>query len=371
MNVVGNANRLVFMDLLRAYAVLMMVQGHTIEVFLKSEYRTLDNYFFNIWNFNRGLTAPIFLFSTGLVFNFLFTKYDTSFFANPRLLKGIKRAVFLLCITLVFRYPGLKLSKYAGLSFDGWKQFLAVDVLQLIAVSLLIVIILNYIAGLFNKAYLPVFMFAAFAILFSSRSVYNITWSDTMPVVIAAFINNNTGSQFPLFPWLFYVLCGAVFGTILHRYRSPEKLRRLIRYCLAGAIFIILPIGAAEAIFAYGFGITFLWVTPALDIFRMGFVLFAVSLFIYVSLVWKEIPQVITWAGRNSLWIYLLHTIILYGSTYNEGFSTYYRERYEAVPSIFFAMLMLIAMMLFVYIKEKGTLLFKEGVSALPLARKS
>ena len=359
----GNAKRLVFMDLLRAYAVLMMVQGHTIEVFLKSEYRTLDNYFFNVWNFNRGLTAPLFLFSTGLVFNFLFTKYDTPYFANPRLFKGIKRAVFLLCVSLVFRYPGLKFSKYAELTFDGWKQFLSVDVLQLIAVALLIVLILNYFADLLNKKYLPVFLLSAFIILFSSRFVFGITYSDWIPVVVAAFINHNTGSPFPFFPWLFYVLCGAAFGTILHRYRTSEKLRKLIHYCLTGAAVIIPVSGIAEAILFYGFNISFLWTTPGLDIFRMGFVLIAVSLAIYLSLIWKNIPQVIMWAGKNSLWVYLLHTIILYGSTYNQGLSSSYREQYNSVQSIFFAVLMIAAMVLFVYVKERGTMLLRDILS--------
>ena len=359
----SNAKRLVFMDLLRAYAVLMMVQGHTIEVFLKTEYRTLDNYFYNVWNFNRGLTAPLFLFSTGLVFNFLFTKYDAKYFANPRLGKGIKRAVFLLCVSLVFRYPGLKFSKYSELTFDGWKQFLSVDILQLIAVALLIVLILNYIAGVLNKKYVPVFLVAAFIVLFSSRFVFGITYSDWFPVVIAAFINHNTGSPFPLFPWLFYVLCGAAFGTILHRYRSPGRLRKLIRYCLIGTSIIIPLSGVAEAILFYGFDISFLWVTPALDIFRMGFVLIAASLFIYISLVWINIPRVITWVGKNSLWVYLLHTIILYGSTYNQGLSAYYREKYDIPYSLYFAVLMLAAMVLFVYLKEQGTVLLKTAVA--------
>lgn len=352
-------SRLVFMDLLRAYAVFMMVQGHTIEVFLKDQYRSLDNPFFNLWNFNRGLTAPLFLFSTGLVFNFLFSKYDLPLYKNPRLLKGIRRAVFLLIVSLAFRYPGLKFSKYAGMNFESWKNFLAVDVLQLIAVALLIVLLLDAVADLLNRRFPVVFISAALLVLGVSRFFFDVDWIGRFPLWIAAFLNHNTGSPFPIFPWLFYVLLGAAFGPILHSFRTPERLRLLIRYCLLTAAAIIGIGGLAEAILFYGFGVSFLWVTPALDIFRMGFVALIVAFWVYVAQHWQHIPDVLTWTGRNSLWVYLLHVIILYGSAYNDGFNLSYRGKFDPPAAILFALLMLLAMGIFVYGKETGTKLLK------------
>lgn len=349
------APRLVFMDLLRAYAVLMMVQGHTIEVFLKEHYRTLDNPFYNVWNFNRGLTAPLFLFSTGLVFNFLYTKYQVPFHKNPRMVKGIRRAFFLLLVSLAFRYPGLKFSKYAEMNFDAWKNFLAIDVLQLIAGALLIILILNVLAELLKRNVTMVFIVTALLVLFSSRFFFDVNWLNTFPLVIATLLNHSTGSPFPFFPWLFYVLLGAALGPILHNFRSPERLDKLIRYCLITAATIIGALGLAEAILFYGFGISFLWVTPGLDIFRMGFVAIAVALWIFIAQHWKNVPKIVLWAGRNSLWIYLLHVIILYGSAYNDGLNNQYRGQFEPHMAILFAVLMIIAMGLFVYIKEMLT----------------
>ncbi len=345
-------NRLVFMDLLRAYAVLMMVQGHTIEVFLKDKYRVLDNPYFNIWNFNRGLTAPIFLFTTGLVFNFLFTKYAVPFYKNPRFLKAIKRALVLLFVSMSFKYPGLYIHEYQNLSAQDWKYFLAVDILQLIALALLVITFLNVVSEALNKKHLYVFGTIAFAFLISSNYINSIYWGDRIPLVFASIISGSTGSQFPIFPWLFYILCGAAIGTLLHNYRTDEGQKKLIKVFLSSGAIITSVLGAAEAITYYGFDFTFLWWTPVFDIFRLGFVFIAVSLFIYISTIWKNVPKIILYTGRNSLWVYLVHIIILYGSAYNFGFNNKYRGVFEPMPSILFAFLMVVSMGVFVYGKE-------------------
>lgn len=54
-------SRFLLLDVMRAFAVLMMIQGHTIDALLSSSYYDNDSVLFNVWLFNRGLTAPIFL----------------------------------------------------------------------------------------------------------------------------------------------------------------------------------------------------------------------------------------------------------------------------------------------------------------------
>ena len=51
--------RILYLDLLRAFAVLMMVQGHTIHTFLAEEYRTFDSMFYTIWHIMRGYTCAM------------------------------------------------------------------------------------------------------------------------------------------------------------------------------------------------------------------------------------------------------------------------------------------------------------------------
>ena len=49
-------NRVIFLDLIRAFAVIMMVQGHTIDVLLGLQYRSLDSSVYSTWLFNRAIT---------------------------------------------------------------------------------------------------------------------------------------------------------------------------------------------------------------------------------------------------------------------------------------------------------------------------
>ncbi|MDY0082460.1 MAG: heparan-alpha-glucosaminide N-acetyltransferase domain-containing protein, partial [Ignavibacteriaceae bacterium] len=65
-------HRIIFIDLIRALAVIQMVQGHTIDALLAPEYRSLDYPVYYLWNFMRGITAPVFMFSAGTVFTYLF-----------------------------------------------------------------------------------------------------------------------------------------------------------------------------------------------------------------------------------------------------------------------------------------------------------
>ena len=63
--------RILYIDILRAFAVIMMIQGHTVDTFLAEEYRTTESTVYSIWYTLRGFTAPIFMFAAGLVFTYL------------------------------------------------------------------------------------------------------------------------------------------------------------------------------------------------------------------------------------------------------------------------------------------------------------
>src|SRR5262245_11925019 len=90
--------RIVFIDLIRAIATFMMVQGHTVDVLLADKYRDNMSLGFSIWLFMRGLTAPIFLFTTGAVFVYLFRSIRKSFQDNPRVNRGLKRVLQLVVL---------------------------------------------------------------------------------------------------------------------------------------------------------------------------------------------------------------------------------------------------------------------------------
>ena len=58
--------RLLFVDIVRAYACVMMVFGHTFNDLLNESIR--QTVLFAEWQHFRGLTAPTFLFVSGFAF---------------------------------------------------------------------------------------------------------------------------------------------------------------------------------------------------------------------------------------------------------------------------------------------------------------
>ncbi|HRF38137.1 MAG TPA: heparan-alpha-glucosaminide N-acetyltransferase domain-containing protein, partial [Saprospiraceae bacterium] len=96
--------RLHFLDALRAFAILMMLQGHFVDTLLAPEYRDLNSPIFNAWTFMRGLTAPVFFTVTGIVFVFLLLKENKPLKEHVRVRKGIRRAFFLLALGYLLKW---------------------------------------------------------------------------------------------------------------------------------------------------------------------------------------------------------------------------------------------------------------------------
>ena len=66
--------RLYFIDAVRAFAILMMLQGHFIDTLLAIEFRDPNSFAFNTWTYFRGITAPVFFTISGLIFTYLVIK---------------------------------------------------------------------------------------------------------------------------------------------------------------------------------------------------------------------------------------------------------------------------------------------------------
>ena len=86
----SSRRRIIFLDMMRALAVLMMVEGHTVDAFLADQFRDSTSVAFNIWFSIRGFTAPIFMFTSGVVFTYLGNTYKlTGAFAPINQILGV------------------------------------------------------------------------------------------------------------------------------------------------------------------------------------------------------------------------------------------------------------------------------------------
>ena len=353
-------NRIIFIDLMRAIAVLQMVQGHTVDVFLSNNYRTLDNPFFAVWLFMRGMTAPIFLFSSGTVFTYLFRLHNHTFDSNPRVAKGVKRFLMLLFLGYLLRYPSPTIVDFSNVSAAAWQTFMSIDVLQLIGSGLLIVMILEFIIEKLKLNVYMVYGITAIICFYIFPFTELVNWSKFLPPYLASYLYKGTGSQFPLFPWVGYVLCGSFLGSYLAKkpmvFKTSEFSKNLF---IAGLIF--MSISLIGHIVGTIWVINYNWdASPNLMILRIGFVLVMNSVVSLICLKMDAIPRIIILIGRNTLLIYVVHLSILYGTCWNPGLSVLFDKTFDVWNTVGSAVLMLGLMTLMVYIIHRLKIKNKE-----------
>jgi len=346
MTTSSSKNRIIFLDLLRAFAVLNMVQGHTVDVLLGSQFRDLNNPIFLLWFSNRGLTAPIFMFSAGTTFMYLFRLQKVSFRENPRVIRGIKRAFLLIGLGYLMRFPTPTLVYFKDVTPLQWDIFFVVDVLQLIGCGLLFIMLLAYVAEKIKVNDYFVFLAGAVAIIFLYPISEKIVWSNYLHKAIAGYLSSATHSNFPLFPWLSYLAAGSFLGSYLAKNPTVFRTTKFSFRLLGSGIGLLFLSFIGNLIEVAVYGESKFWTTsPNLVFFRLGLVLTFTSAITFIALRINSIPRTLILLGRNTLLIYVVHLVILYGSPWNLGIVFLFDKAFNPYMTILSA-LMLIGLMI-------------------------
>lgn len=346
MIIMTNKPRILALDLLRAIAVILMVEGHTVHVFLHSDLR--NNIFFDFWVWSRGFTAPLFMFVSGLVFTYLLVDNKFQFNRN-RFTKGIKRGVFLIIVGYALRFPTFNPFRIHNISAEQIRTFLAVDALHVIGTGIIVVALFTKILFnlKFSKYLLPSYITAALLIFSAGELIQNQAVWEKLPSAVSAYFSYAYGSVFILLPWLGYIFLGAAFAVFIKLYgnkKTPQK------FLLAVAILSFATAVTHDLIF----GETYY----SLLITRSALVLaFASFLFLLTNEKSFSIKPLIT-LGKNSLLIYVIHLIILYGSPISLGFYQIAPESLSLAETIIAVLLMEGIMFYIAMLKEKNSFEF-------------
>lgn len=346
--------RIIFLDMMRALAVLMMVQGHTIDAFLGDQYRSFDSPLFNIWFTIRGFTAPIFMFTSGVAFTYLLRSYSVPFFENPRVRKGFHRFIILVLLGYLLRFPTPKMFDFSEVTHDQWLTFFTVDALHLIGFGLLFILCLGYLAEKYKLNDYIIFSFGSLFFFSLFLITEKINWANFLPIPFAAYFYHGTGSFFPLFPWTGYVVSGAMLGSYLAKnpqsFASKSFSRKLFVFSLISFL-ICFTIHQVED---YFYGQKTFWTdNAALIFYRLGMILMLNSILSYIALRIKTIPEIVKQVGKNTLFIYVVHVIILYGSAWIPGFAMFYPKTLNIPLSIIAAVIMIVIMFGMVLLFER------------------
>jgi uncharacterized membrane protein len=362
--------RLHFIDLVRAYAILMMVQGHMIDATLAMEFRDTGDFFYNLWNHMRGITAPVFFFASGTIFTYLLMRKKVKFTENERVGKGLKRFVILIFLGYLLRFNFDILANLHDLDFMKFRYSFAADVLHCIGISIL-TIITFYIIHQITR--IPIWIFlslSALSLFYFYPSTLDVDWLAIFPLPIATYFTRDFGANFTIIPWMGFSLWGALLGYIL-----SKNVNIAFNYIFT---FVILALGL---ILHYGSGGILEILFKLTGDMNLKYLLFNNFLFYHlgntliicgvISFIANsvKIPNILAKTGQKTMMIYVVHIFIIYGTALNNGFMHYYKYSFVPWQSILAAVLLIIFFLVLVkYIdglKQSSKDLFQKIKSKL------
>ncbi len=362
----NQSKRIIYVDIMRAFAVIMMIQGHTVDTFLAEEFRSMDSIGYAIWHTMRGFTAPIFMFTSGMIFTYLLKPDHYDFFENPRIKKGLKRGFLLILIGYLLRYPTYRIIDFTYVTPRQWDIFFAVDALHLIGVGLLFVISSVFISKRIHVNLNIIISIIITVVLISSPIITKIEWNNYLPQYLSSYLTRMYGSFFPIFPWISYVLSGALLGNYLYKNDNIFLKKRfsftisVIGGTLVAFAMIMFSLQSlAKGEMSYWFfsnGIVFL---------RTGYVIIINGIIALVVRRFSSIPKIINETGKRTLLLYILHVVILYGCAWFPGIYKYYGKTFNPMQTAIAAIVMMGLMLAIVQFSERFSMFTRNGFTFL------
>jgi len=302
------AQRLNYLDWARGVAVLIMLQGHAMDAWVRPQDRGGERFWFS--QFLGGLPAPIFLFLVGVSMAIVIDKFRTRHASWLQIGQAVlRRSGWIVLLAYAFRLQQF-LMWYPG---SHWPDLLKVDTLNCIGACM----------GLLGVACLPfrtrraTALFAAVAaaiIVFATPLIYPLQLGG--PWLLQSYFNGAGHPEyFSIIPWIAFCLAGMAFGWMLLEARSRGFEHRffLLTACTGVGAYAAGELLSRFPQFMYGF-FDFSLTSPYFFLARLGLVL----LILYGAYCWSLRAQCHRWSplrtfGQASLLVYWIHIELVYG----------------------------------------------------------
>jgi len=337
-----HAHRVIFIDLGRFLALVFMLYGHTVSALMAPGYQR--GTWFEVWNFQRGLTSSLFLLLSGFAFSIATSKRWTSHQSfSPAVFKRTRRFVLFLLLGYAIHFPVPRFSMLTTLTEEQWRSFTQVDVLQLIGATFLIVQALVFVVKSRRMFTIAVCVLAALVPALT-HPIWVIDWWQILPGWLAAYLSPARGSLFPLFPWATYVLFGAGLGQIYVGWGAA----RLSSY----AMYALLVPGVVLS--ALGWGLSQIedapWGPDAWNFLPIQLAIrIGASLVIFAAIARASqrvtrLPRFFAAVAQETLLIYFVHLMIVYGSIWNSGLAVWYAASLGPMATLLCVLFVLVSM---------------------------
>jgi uncharacterized membrane protein len=354
--------RYTFIDLLRGWAIILMIEPHVFNTFLLPELKQTG--WFGVVTFINGLIAPAFLFVSGFVFEISSGSKleDMRKFKLP-FWKKLWRIISIILIGYALHLPYKSLSKIINKSTpEQFQSFLAVDVLQCIGAGLLVLFILRLIIRSDN-----IYHYTLIGLTIIATAISPIFWktefTNFLHPVFANYFNRLNGSLFPVFPWLNFILTGAIFSKYFLNAAANNKEPKFIKTTAISGIIMLLT-GHLFYSGLFPGSLTSILPNPVFFIERLGYVLFFTALcWFYIK--WKNTKRSFVFdASRESLLIYWLHLVIIYSTIWGKkSFAALYGSTLNVTECIAATLVLMLLMVLIAIIWSRTKMKFPKSAT--------
>ena len=314
------SSRFQFVDLLRGWAVLVMIETHVVNALLQVSLK--EQPLFPVVTFINGLVAPSFLFCAGFALAIsLHRKWMEFISFRKTFWRYIFRLLFILVVGYSLHLPIFSLQQLRALHDDQrWLPFFQSDILQVISLTLLFLVLLAVVLRR-EQLYIRISAIIALCIIFISPIVRELDYSSTA-MWLRPYFSIQYKSQFPLFPWSAFLMSGTLFGFWFLRVREMGKdallMPRLALLAFGGIVLSLLVEIIPLSLYPNH---DFWRASPEFFFVRLGVVLLcSVGLWKYEQRGTISSRSLISLFGQESLLVYTVHLLIVYGHTYEWSF---------------------------------------------------
>ncbi len=228
-----------WIDQLRGWAVIVMIEVHVVNVWLHAGLRP------DWLNYLNGLVAPSFTMAAG--YSLVISTFKTDGTLRPFWPDTARRLGFILLCAYALHAPGITAAFWTVLNtVQKARELFKLDVLQCIVFSLLI---FQFLARLVRNPRVFTFLALVIAILVPlvSPHLWATGVADGLWLPIRGLFNGNTdrgvSALFPLFPWIAFPAFGAFLGG-LYRHLRVEPVDGKARWSEPQFLLGLVVVGA-------------------------------------------------------------------------------------------------------------------------------
>jgi uncharacterized membrane protein len=320
-------SRLTFIDLLRGWALLVMIEVHVFNAFLMPNFRVTS--WFHVLNFINGLVAPSFIFISGFVFLLASQKKLESFrLFGFAFWKQLGRIGLIWIVGYSLHLPFFSFQRAIKEATETqWLSFYQSDVLQCIAFGLLILFFSRLIIRN-DLAYRIFLLSSGLLVVLTTMFLWDIDFNTLIPAPLAAYLNGKHYSLFPLFPWMAFMLFGGYFASGYIQAREQQKEKDFIlRFALIGAILFTVCLIEGELPVHIHIGSDDISANPFFFVLRLGIVMLLLTACWFYADYRKTQKSFVLDVSRESLMVYAAHLLVIYGRFWNEHSLWFYYDQ--------------------------------------------